>query len=114
MSNTVSILIDGKPDPACFEFDRQHPFINTSVRGQMRRFQFAKVIEKDGQQVFVYRDVKADVSDKEFDRLAAEEADKFLNPGKYAKMQGPQAAPLADPERAELEAFRKKYGALKG
>lgn len=106
--NTPGILIDGTPNPTAFMLDRQHALINLPVQGKVRQYSFVRVMDGPSGQVFIYRDKAAKLNDKLFDQLAADEADKYLNPEKYAKLQG---GALTAAEK-QLAAYKEKYGPL--
>jgi len=98
--------VDGTENPTCLRLaeNERDKFIVSYATGKAQNFGFVRM---EGN-VAIYRTIRKELSDKEFERLAKQEADKFLHPENYKTVSG-----LAANEKAELEAYRKKYGALK-
>lgn len=108
----TAILIDGTDHPVALrinprdpnqEFDKP-PFITSGAGPLIKNFKFTK----ESGDVLIYRPISDGPNDKEFERLAAAEADKFLNPAKYRRMGTPQ-----DETARRLAAYEEKYGPLK-
>lgn len=110
MANTTAIFIDGGANPTGLMLDKQAQQFNFPTGGGgFQSFVFAKEINgPGGKTVWVYRDKSARLNDKLFDQLAADEADKYLNPDKYAKLQGGAQTPA----EKELALYKEKYGPL--
>jgi hypothetical protein len=115
MENTLrtAILIDGSENPPAIrinESERQN-FISQGRAGQTpRNFKFARAVTEEiagePRTAYLYRLVGGGLTDDVFEALATAEADKHLNPEKYARVS---SKPLTGDERAELEAYRKQY-----
>lgn len=116
-SNLVTaILVDGSKNPPALRIDKgeRQRFISQGRAGQVpRNFQFVKAAElrvedeDEPRTVFIYRLTGGKLSDDEFERQAAAEADKFLNPEKYSRThENPDA------QAAELAEYRRRFGPL--
>jgi hypothetical protein len=104
----TAILIGKSKDPACVRTDKQTPYMAQNIMGVYTDFKFVKAMGQRGE-ILIYRDEKAELSDKQFEQIAAAEADKFLNPAKYRDLG---KEPLGDAVRKELAAYKKQFGAL--
>jgi hypothetical protein len=115
----TAILIDGSDDAIALRIQEseKRPYIAQGRAGKTaRNFKFVRSVEvkakgdEEPRVAYVYRLVGGDISDADFEALAAAEVDKHLRPEKYAKLT---SKPLSTDERAELEAYRRRYGAGK-
>lgn len=112
----TAVLIDGSKDPPAIRIEESErkPFISQGRAGQTpRNFRFVRVVtqkvehEEEPRTAYLYRLVGGQMSDDDFERLAAAEVDKHLNPEKYAgRSDNPDAA------LAELEEYRRRFGPL--
>lgn len=101
------ILIDGTPNPGCYLVKETEPTDNlrlSALRGAAKVFEFKGMIGN----CRIYKLANLKIDTKEFDRLAAAEADKFNNPERYAGMSGGHTA-----AEKELAAYKAKFGPLK-
>lgn len=115
----TAILIDGGDDAIALRLQESEKrnFIAQGRAGKPpRNFKFVRSVEvkakgEDEPRVaYVYRVVGGDLADADFEALAASEVDKHLRPEKYAKVT---SKPLSRDERDELEAYRRRFGAMK-
>lgn len=109
----TAILVTGRPDPTALRvspIDRT-PIITDGSGPLVKNFKF----HSEKGDVLIYRGLNDGIPDKDFERLAAQEADKFLNPQKYKRMGTPQddSARTIEALQAEVEAYRAKHGPLK-
>ena len=112
----TAVLVDGSKDPPAvrIEESERKPYISQGRAGQTpRNFRFVRAAtqkvegEDEPRVAYVYRLVGGQMSDDEFERLAAAEVDKHLNPEKYARLtENPDAA------LAELAEYRRRFGPL--
>jgi hypothetical protein len=120
MSNLrTAILIDGSPDAPAIRIEEgeKKTYISQGRAGDKpRNFRFVRPVtlsvkgEDEPRTVYLYRLEGGNLADEEFEALAKAEADKHLNPEKYAKVT---SKPLNVDERAELESYRKRFGQSK-
>lgn len=113
----TAILIDGGEDSIALriqESEKRNHIAQGRAGKTPRNFKFVRSVEvrakgeDDPRVAYLYR--LDGLSDDEFEKLAAAEVDRHLNPEKYAKLT---SKPLNRDERAELEAYRRKFGAVK-
>jgi hypothetical protein len=113
----TALLIDGSNLPPALriaEGDRKDYITQGRAGDKPRNFKFVRSItgkvegEAETRTLYLYRLVG--LSDEDFEAIAMQTADEYLNPERYMKVSG---KPLANDERTELEQYRRKFGALK-
>lgn len=114
----TAILVDGSDNPPAIRIEEgeRKNFISQGRAGSTpRNFQFVRPVtlkiegEDEPRTVYLYRLV-GNLSDDDFEAIAAQKADEYLNPEKYARIS---SKPLNTDERAELEAYRKRFGTVR-
>lgn len=112
----TAILVDGTENSVALrikESERQKFISQGRAGATTRNFSFVRQVvaqvegEEEPRTAYLYRLVGGNLSEEDFEQIAAAEADKHLHPEKYARLT---SKPLNRDERAELEAYRKRFG----
>jgi hypothetical protein len=114
----TAILVDGSTDPPALRIDKteRQKFISQGRAGNTpRNFEFVRPVtqkvegEDEPRTVYLYK--LRGLADEDFESVAMQKADEYLNPEKYVRLT---SKPLNTDERAELDAYRRRFGTLKG